>query len=161
LGGDWPSLLEAIRSACPGLDARLAGAQASREKPLATAAIPYGYLARPAQGLWRLGDQAAVIPSFAGDGMAIALHSARRAAAAFLTGETAETFQAQLFRELAPQMGRALLLSRGLVHPWGQAALSAAIMLEPRLMRAAAARTRIQRAPLDERATVGSHYPAA
>ena len=31
-------------------------------------------------GLWRLGDQAAVIPSFSGDGISIALHSAHLAA---------------------------------------------------------------------------------
>ncbi|MGE3743468.1 MAG: electron transfer flavoprotein, partial [Geminicoccaceae bacterium] len=50
-----------------------------------------GYLAadEPSLRVYRVGDQAAVIPSFTGDGMAIALLSARFAAAALLTGEEA------------------------------------------------------------------------
>jgi flavin-dependent dehydrogenase len=44
---------------------------------LAIASIPYGYVQNRSIGLWCIGDQAAVIPSFSGDGIAIALHSAR------------------------------------------------------------------------------------
>ncbi len=62
--------------ASPHLDARLAGAEPCWARPLALAAIPYGRPAR-ADGPWRLGDQAAVIPSFSGDGMSIALHTPR------------------------------------------------------------------------------------
>jgi flavin-dependent dehydrogenase len=161
LDGSWPRLLAAIRAACPGLDRRLTGAAACRERPLAAAAIPYGYVARHADGLWRLGDQAAVIPSFAGDGMAIALHSAALAAGAVLAGGTADAFQARLHRELAPQVRRAVLLSQGLVRPWSQALIGAVAAMQPHSMRLVASRTRIAAWALDEAASAGSHYRAA
>ena len=46
-------------------------------KPVAVAAIPYGYLRREAlsPAIFPVGDQIAVIPSFTGDGMSIALLS--------------------------------------------------------------------------------------
>jgi hypothetical protein len=34
--------------------------------------FPYGYVQNRSIGLWCIGDQAAVIPSFSGDGIAIA-----------------------------------------------------------------------------------------
>lgn len=75
--GGWEALLASIRRECPHLDQRLGGAAARWEKPLALSAIPYGYVCAAADGIGRLGDQAAVIPSFSGDGISIALHSAR------------------------------------------------------------------------------------
>ncbi len=49
-------------------------------------AVPYGWIANDTQdGLYRLGDQAAVIPSLAGEGMAIALASAELAAKRYAT----------------------------------------------------------------------------
>ncbi|MGB3752456.1 MAG: FAD-dependent monooxygenase [Parerythrobacter sp.] len=50
-------------------------------------AVPYGWIARDtAPGLFRLGDQAAVIPSLAGEGMAIALASAEAAVRSYTRG---------------------------------------------------------------------------
>ncbi len=65
---------------CPHLGARLDGANCLNDRPLAITGLPYGHMAWDSGGLWRLGDQAAAIPSFSGDGMSIALHSAARAA---------------------------------------------------------------------------------
>ena len=59
-------------------------------------------------GLFRIGDQAAVIPSFTGEGIALALHSGLAAAAAILAGEDAAAFQAAL----APPQRRADALGR-------------------------------------------------
>jgi flavin-dependent dehydrogenase len=60
----------------------------------AVAAVPYGWRARETTpGIFRLGDQAAVIASLAGDGAAIALASGRLAAAHHLRGETAGAYQ--------------------------------------------------------------------
>ncbi len=139
----WPALLEAMRRACPMLDARLDGAQALWPKPMAITAIPYGHVRRSSDGLWRLGDQAAVIPSFAGDGLAIALHSAHAAAGAYLAGAEADAFQRRLARDLKGQVTGATLISQVLVRPWAQAAIAAAARLQPRLLTAAATRTRI------------------
>ena len=94
--GNWDALLAHLL-AQPGL-AALGDAQPLLAKPLAIARVPYGHLAQPAgdDGLWRLGDQAAVIPSFCGDGMGIALESGRLAAAMLAAGASADQYQAAL-----------------------------------------------------------------
>jgi len=76
-GGGWPGLIAAIEQRSRRFAARLTGADKLLPRPLAVAGVPYGYQASPesADGLFRLGDQAAVIPSLTGAGMAIALHS--------------------------------------------------------------------------------------
>ena len=107
-------LLETIRRACPALDRRLRGAEFLWSRPLAVAAIPYGHVASADDGLWRVGDQAAVIPSFAGDGLGIALHSARTPASDGLSGraESAAAFQRALLAiDLRPRVKGAALLS--------------------------------------------------
>jgi flavin-dependent dehydrogenase len=143
VGRDWEGLLEAVFRASPGLQNRLRGARAERAKPLAVASIPYGLVVREAQGIWRLGDQAAVIPSFAGEGMSIALHSARLAAEAHLAGEGPQTYQRRLAKDVGLQVARATLASRLLVRPWSQPLIAAAMGLLPGGLGLAAAATRI------------------
>jgi flavin-dependent dehydrogenase len=106
LGGDFAALIADLSAEVPHLAGRLAGAVPLLDKPLAISGVPYGYLHRPtgAEPAWRLGDQAAVIPSFTGDGMSLALHSARLATTALLTGEG----QAAYYRRLAQDMGGAV-----------------------------------------------------
>ena len=79
---DWPTLLAALEREESHLARRLEGARQAWDRPLTIFRVPYGFLHAAADepGLFRLGDQAAVIPSFCGDGMAIALHSAKLAA---------------------------------------------------------------------------------
>ncbi|MGI4854145.1 MAG: NAD(P)/FAD-dependent oxidoreductase [Janthinobacterium lividum] len=119
-GGIWADLQRHMLQQSPHLQARLQGAEPLLDAPLTIASIPYGHVQRATEpGLWRLGDQAAVIPSFSGDGMSIALHSAALAARTYLRGDGSEAFQ----RELAGQMGQRLwlatALSRTLVQrPW-------------------------------------------
>ncbi len=109
--------------------------------------MPYGLVARPEpSGLWRLGDQAAVIPSFSGDGISIALHSARRAAEAMLAGSDAAAYQSGLAGELRRQVGRATRLSRLLVRPAVQPALARVCRHAPALIGLAARATRIRAA---------------
>jgi hypothetical protein len=66
----------------------------------------------PADLLWRVGDQAAVIPSFCGDGMAMALHGARLAADRLAAGAGPADFQARLYGDVARQVRLATLLQR-------------------------------------------------
>lgn len=82
LGRDWAAVLAHVGAASPLFAGRLAGGAPCRPRPLAVAGIPYGFVQRgcPHPGLHRVGDQLAVIPSLTGDGMAIALDSAVRAA---------------------------------------------------------------------------------
>ena len=102
LGGDWTSLLRHILNASPKLADTLRHANGCNAKPLAIGAIPYGHVQRKNDGLWRLGDQGAVIPSFAGEGMSIAMHSSRLAAEVVLSGGTAEDYQRRLGARCKP-----------------------------------------------------------
>ncbi len=99
----WDLLIKSLCATIPLLQTRLQTADACWPKPLAIAAIPYGYInqfkSEKHPGLFPLGDQMAVIPSFCGDGMAIALHSAFMAT----EGDTSE-YAENLRKELAPQM---------------------------------------------------------
>jgi flavin-dependent dehydrogenase len=143
LGGSWEKLLAAMQQECGLLRERLQGARALLEKPLAVSAIPYGYVRETSDGVWALGDQAAVIPSFTGDGMSIALHSGCLAAAMYLRGETAEQFQERLRGEVSGQVALATMVSRGLVWRPSQGVVMAAVGLWPGVLRVVAGRTRI------------------
>jgi flavin-dependent dehydrogenase len=146
LGGRWEDVLGAMRSESALLRERLEGATAVLEKPLAVAPIPYGYVRRRAEaGLWALGDQAAVIPSFTGDGMSIALHSGFVAAAMYLAGESAGAFQRRMHGELKRQVALATAVSRGLVSPVARPWMLGAVRVLPGLMSLVAEQTRVAR----------------
>lgn len=86
----------------------LQGARPTMPRPLAVSGVPYGLLHRDGPGadpaLWRLGDQFAVIPSFLGDGIAMALASGMSAAEAILSGAPAQAFHSAWRRRLAVPM---------------------------------------------------------
>ena len=145
--GGWPQLLCSVLDEDRALRERLDAAQPLWERPLAISSIPYGYLA-PRQGagqppLWRVGDQIAVIPSFTGDGMSIALHSATLAANSFLAGELPETYRHKLAAQLQNGMTLATGLSRLMVTPAGRLAAPVVLGLMPGVLRSIATRTRI------------------
>ncbi len=61
---------------------RLRMSQKRMDRPVTISGVPYGHMLDPSKvppGVFLLGDQAAVIPSFTGEGMSIALLSARMA----------------------------------------------------------------------------------
>jgi menaquinone-9 beta-reductase len=112
----WPALLDHLLRHSDLLACRLDGAHPLLTKPLALSSIPYGLLVTDAQpGLWRLGDQAAVIPSFTGDGISIALHSAQLAAELFARGVDSAAFAHRLRSELRASVNLATTLSRLMV----------------------------------------------
>ncbi|MBW4023188.1 MAG: FAD-dependent oxidoreductase [Proteobacteria bacterium] len=145
LGQRWADLIAAIGAETPLLAERLEGATAAWPKPLSIAGLPYGLVVRrpPPDGVWRLGDQAAVIPSFSGDGMSIALHSAQLAATAYLAGEDAAAFLARLAGGIGAQVGRATWLSRIFVYRRPQRGLLAAARILPPALKLGAVFTRI------------------
>ena len=115
-GGHWDGLLKHMLRNSRFLAARLEGADPMHEKPFAVSSIPYGLLERRAtDGLWRVGDQAAVIPSFSGDGISIALHSAHLAAEMLLRGNQADAYQMRLASELRRSVNIATAISRMVV----------------------------------------------
>ncbi len=141
--GGWPQLLAAIRNENPHIAERLSGASPVWERPLAVSPIPYGYLAGRPGSLWCVGDQAAVIPSFTGDGMSIALHCASLAAQMYLAGDSADLYHQKLRAQLKPGMRLATALSRAMVTGMGRALAPLALSVLPGSMRWIANSTRI------------------
>jgi flavin-dependent dehydrogenase len=113
--GSWRELLFALSDENALIAQRLAGAESLWERPLAISSIPYGCISESTPGMWRVGDQAAVIPSFTGDGMAIALHSGALAAEMYLAGKTPNQYSDTLGLQLNKGMQLAMLLSRAMV----------------------------------------------
>ncbi len=140
----WEGLLATMQQDCPHLATRLDGAEPLLDKPITVTHIPYGYLRRATEdGLYCIGDQAAVIPSFTGDGISIALHTARRAAAAYLAAEPAPIFQPKLRSALLPQMRLAETAAAGLNNALARAVLPFCLRVWPGAMRVTARLTRV------------------
>jgi flavin-dependent dehydrogenase len=112
-GPAWQNALAYLRQAAPPLGERLRDAAPLWQRPASIARVPYGYVctrAAAGKGLYRVGDQAAVIPSIAGEGIAIALQTARRAADAVLAGQAATDHVAAVRRDVLGPMRRSGLL---------------------------------------------------
>lgn len=140
-GHTWQDLLTHMLACSPHLARRLSGAVAQMERPLAISPIPYGWIrGETSEGLWWLGDQAGVIPSFSGDGMSIALHSGCMAAQLCIGGAGAQAYQRKLHRQIRSQVGVATALSRMLVAAPSVANVA---RFAPRMLRAVANLTRI------------------
>ena len=144
VGSRWENFLAKMKQDCPHLAMRLAGAEPLLDKPIAVTHIPYGYIRRTTEdGLYCIGDQAAVIPSFTGDGISIALHTARCAVAACVAGESAPDFQPRLRSALLPQMRLAELAADGLNNSLARALLPFCLRVWPGVMQVTAKLTRV------------------
>lgn len=145
--GSWPLLLDQLCSHCAHLGDRLAGATEWLERPLTIAGVPYGFRYRPTATdllrLYRVGDQCAVIPSFSGDGMAIAMHSGRAAAQAILVSEDARAYHARQRTAFGRQISVAGLVYRLGQPAWLQPVLVEAVRRWPQLAAQLATWTRV------------------
>jgi menaquinone-9 beta-reductase len=152
--GGWPALLTALLAGNRRIRQTLDGAQPLWDRPLAVSSIPYGHLGSNigSPTLWPLGDQVAVIPSFTGDGMSIALHSAALAASMHLAGAASPDYQRNLTGQLGRSMKLSTTLSRACVHAIPRSAAPLALSLFPQAMAWIAAATRIPSASLVYRA---------
>jgi menaquinone-9 beta-reductase len=111
----------------------------------AVANVPYGWRATDtAPGLYRLGDQAGVIPSLAGEGMGIALASGVSAARAVLTATAAPHWQRGFARRIARPVARADRIRAAMERPATALPLVAVARIAPALIGWAAAATRIR-----------------
>jgi methionine-R-sulfoxide reductase len=138
--GDPERLMAALAAECPALGERLAWRDGA---PIdAVANVPYGWRARTGvAGLYRLGDQAGVIPSLAGEGIGIALASGVAAGKALLAGEDARAWQPRFARRLARPLAVAGTV-RSLAERPATARLAAA--LPSPMIQVVAAATRIR-----------------
>ena len=152
----WEGLLAKMQQDCPHLAMRLADAEPLLAKPITVTHIPYGFIRCTTEdGLYCIGDQAAVIPSFTGDGISIALHTARYAVAAYLAAEPAALFQAKLRSELLAQMRLAEFAADALNNSFSRAVLPFCLTVWPGVMRVTARLTRVT-----QPAAVASHAGA-
>lgn len=143
-GNRWEGFLSRIKEECPHLAMRLEGAEPLLSGPIAISHIPYGYIRKTTdERLYCVGDQAAVIPSFTGDGISIALHTARCAVAAYVARESAPVFQAKLRKALLPQMRLAEMAANGLNNSVARAVLPFCLRVWPGVMRVTARLTRV------------------
>ena len=143
--GDPERLLTALGTECPALGERLAYRMGT-EAIDAIANVPYGWrLHEGTPGLFRLGDQAGVIPSLAGEGMGIALASGVAAVQAFARGgaEAAANWQVGFARRIARPIGVARLIARLGERSASAGALVTVARLAPSLVDLAARLTRV------------------
>ncbi|USU07588.1 FAD-dependent monooxygenase [Sphingomonadaceae bacterium OTU29MARTA1] len=140
--GSPADLLGALGRECPRLGERLE-ALPSDAAIDAIANVPYGWRQRRGTpGLFRLGDQAGVIPSLAGEGMGIAFASGISAADALLEGGPAgaAAWQEAFARRLARPMAVAGTVRRIAESRWSAAAIA---MMPPGLIQVMAHATRM------------------
>ncbi len=146
--GSWRALVAAFTATSARNANRLAGARELWPKPLAVSGVPYGFVHRsavdaPGDRLYRAGDQLAVIPSFTGDGIAIALVTGSRAAEAIADARSAPAFHDAMASRLAVPMTIAGALSRAIASPLGRAAVVWPARVVPGIFSLVAAKTRI------------------
>ena len=121
--GSTAALMADLAEETPLLRARMSDAGETGWQ--AIAGVPYGWRsAETRSGVFRLGDQAAVISSLAGDGVAIALTSGIQAASMFLRDgpDGSRPYQAALARKARMPLRTADLLRWSVenrsVRPW-------------------------------------------
>ncbi|HYD37695.1 MAG TPA: oxidoreductase, partial [Allosphingosinicella sp.] len=140
-GGIEP-LVARLADELPALAERLDSGGSSEWS--AVSGVPYGWrAATTAEGIYRVGDQAAVIASLAGDGIAIALDSGSAAARAIAGGVPASDFQRRWAERARRPVGLAELLRRSAEHGLARDAAMALLGRFPALAPLAARLTRI------------------
>jgi flavin-dependent dehydrogenase len=148
-GRTWEKLFDHLLCESPHLRRRLNGAEPTLPRPLTIANVPYGFVHRSdadeTEGLFRLGDQMGVIPSFCGDGVAMALHTARLAALTYVKrGSAASAYHTLARADIGRPITIASLLYDFGSMRFGRSALMAASRLYPGILQTIASMTRIQ-----------------
>lgn len=144
-GGDPAALLRVLGDAHAPLGERLAHADWARAID-AIGHVPYGWRTREtAPGLYKLGDQAGVIPSLAGEGMGLAFASAEGAVAAWRRGGAgaAPAFQHRLAGRMTRPFAIANAIWRAGEIPRTAGVMAGMASLFPPLVRMMSRATRI------------------
>jgi flavin-dependent dehydrogenase len=140
-GGVEP-LVARLAEELPALADRLAEGQSGEWS--AVSGVPYGWRAvGTPECVYRVGDQASVIASLAGDGIAIALESGAAAARAIAAGTSAGDFQRDWARRARQPLGLAEALRQSAEHKVARRAMMGLLGWFPSLAAMAARLTRI------------------
>jgi flavin-dependent dehydrogenase len=144
---DWAALRRFLGARAPRLSSLVDSAEPCWARPLAISGIPYGFLHRhlasDEAGVMRVGDQFAVIPSFCGDGIALALASGAAAAATLLAGGEPSAFHRAMRGRLAPSFRLAGLLGALVGSRVGRGIGLGTLRCFPTLLRWTASSTRV------------------
>jgi flavin-dependent dehydrogenase len=147
-GRGYEALLDALCTECVALSGRLRDARPDAERPEAIASIAYGFRVWQAQPepewLWRVGDQAAVTPSLAGAGMALALTGARLLARCMSEGERGRRYRTRLRQACDRQIRFAQVVDRISRPALIQSPIVAVGARTPGLLSLAASLTRLR-----------------
>lgn len=139
---EWLALRHSV------LAERLWGAHPLYARAVTIGRVPYGFVrASPlATGVSAIGDQAAVIPSLTGDGMTIALESARRAADALIHArpEGFHGLQEEMARWLRPQIRFGFHIHRAFRYPVLMDLAALGMRARPKSLAWVFDRTRVQ-----------------
>ncbi len=145
-GKNWEDLLNKICIETPHLTNILENAKSCWDKPLTIFGIPYGYTRNASlisqQGIYYLGDQIGVIPSFVGGGMAIALYSAGDASNAYLNYDDVH-YAKMAKKKLGFHIRKSYWLGMLISFPATSKALFNLCSLMPFLLRIFAKQTRL------------------
>lgn len=148
LGPGWRPVAGHLLHALPSLAERLAASEPMWDKPLAVVCPTGGHLHRDdAAAVFRIGDRLAHIPPFTGDGLAIALASAKLAAEHILAGSTPARYLAAARRLTGKSVRFAGLLSGLAATGPGRAALMGAAAVAPGMIEGIVRRTRLPLSP--------------
>jgi flavin-dependent dehydrogenase len=140
--GGIEALISGLAEELPAFAGRLAEGRACEWS--AVSGVPYGWRAkRTTGGVYRVGDQASVVASLAGDGIAIALESGAAAARAIAAGLPAADFQRDWARRARQPVGLAEVLRRSAESELPRQALMTLLGWFPSLAPLAARLTRI------------------
>lgn len=145
-GGKPETLLRALGNTCPTLGERLAFVDVMPDAD-AIASVPYGWRAtETTPGMFRLGDQAACIPSLAGEGIGIAIASGIAAAGAWAKGgpAAAPDYQRAFARRTRRPVAVAKFLWERGETPWAAALATRVVGIAPRFAQIFARATRIR-----------------
>lgn len=138
------TLLQTLAAEHPHFGDRMGGFDA-RTPIDAVAHVPYGWRqSGDPNGVYRLGDQCAVIPSLAGEGNGIALASGKGAAEALLAGISPAQWQAQFSRRALRPVALATALWHMGEAAWGGPILTQMLKTFPFMATWVAQATRLQ-----------------
>ncbi len=146
VGGQWVGLAEHLSRENRDLGVYLSETVPLTDKPLFVSHLPYGFVVPPeASSFYRLGDQFAVFPSFAGEGIFLALLSGQQAADHFsrLKENGTARYNHEFRRRVRPKMAQARWVHGVFKRPRGLDALLLVLPRWPSLTRALMRKTRL------------------
>ena len=151
LGHNWTNHRQFLSRQSGLVADHLSAGRPLMDRPVSVAGLPLGFLRReaPSDRIYAIGDQLGMIPSFAGDGIAIALGSGILAARALLEQRSPVRYQEDMHRTLRQQFFLARPLHYLMTSPAAQTAGIGVLKTLPGLMRILASATRFDMTPFD------------